>query len=66
MSKKKLLFVLSAICFAVAIIETVGAFWYWAIVGMSDQVGQAHFATVIVFGFLGFCLAMASDLASDT
>lgn len=40
---------LGKVLLALAIVETLGAVWWWALVGMSRDMGIAHGVTVWVF-----------------
>ena len=45
-------------------IETLGAFWWWAMFGMAPQIGMAHAVTVIVLLIAGSGALLTSfDLA---
>lgn len=50
----------------VAPIHTLAAFWWWAVAGMSPNIGQAHATTVIVFLIVGgILLAISVDMADS-
>ena len=55
---RKASLIAAAALFAVAIVATLGALWWWALRGMSQDVGTAWVFTIPLLAIAG-CLLMA-------
>lgn len=53
--------VLAGVLVSVAVLEATTMTWWWALVGMSDAVANAHIATIVLLLILAGAAALASE-----
>lgn len=52
---------LAVLLIAVAVLLAVGALWWWALLGMTPEVGSAVVGTFCAFGLASLMLFLAGD-----